>query len=221
MVRKLLIKTSVDKSNDSCTLLIEVKTMKAALYARVSTQNHHQDPEVQLREQREYCQRKGWEIATEYIDRGISGTKESRPELNRLMADAQEKKFDAIVVWKFDRFARSAQHLLKALETFKSLGIEFVSITEGIDTQSVVGKMVFTVLGAVAEMERCLTVERIRAGMRNAKAKGHLPGIKQFTLDLDAIRARKTAGESLRTIAKDLGVSVALLSKRLKSSAAA
>lgn len=219
MSRKSLIKSCIDKSNESCTLSLEVSAMKTAAYARVSTQNHHQDPEVQLREIREYCTRKGWEIAETYVDRGVSGTKESRPELNRLMSDAQDKKFDAVVVWKFDRFARSAQHLLKALEIFKSLGVEFVSITEGIDTQSVIGKMVFTVLGAVAEMERSLTVERIRAGMRNAKAKGHLPGIKQFALDLDAIRARQDAGESLRKIAKDLNVSVSLLSKRLSKSA--
>ena len=89
------------------TLVVEVNAMKAALYARVSKQNGHQDPEVQFREQREYCQRKGWEIYPEYVDHGISGSKESRPELNRLMDDAKEKKFDAVIVWKFDRFARS------------------------------------------------------------------------------------------------------------------
>jgi DNA invertase Pin-like site-specific DNA recombinase len=191
--------------------------MKAALYARVSTQNHHQNPEVQLRELREHCQRKGWEIVAEYVDRGISGTKESRPQLNQLMADADAKNFDVVLVWKFDRFARSAQHLLKALDTFKSLGIEFVSTTEGIDTASVVGKMVFTVLGAVAEMERSLTVERIRAGMRNAKANGHISGRKPFVLDLDSIRARIAAGEQRQHIAADLGISPALITKRLKS----
>lgn len=191
--------------------------MRAAVYARVSTQNHHQDPELQLRELREHCQRKGWEIVGEYVDRGISGTKESRPKLNQLMADARDKRFDVVLVWKFDRFARSSSHLLKALDEFKSLGVEFVSTTEGIDTATVVGKMVFTVLGAVAEMERSLTVERIRAGMRNAKAKGHKPGPKgaRFVLDVEAIRARITAGESLRTVAKTLNVSPALLSKRL------
>jgi DNA invertase Pin-like site-specific DNA recombinase len=195
--------------------------MKAALYARVSTQNHHQDPEVQLREQREYCQRKAWEIAAEYVDRGISGTKESRPQLNRLMADAAEKKFDAVIVWKFDRFARSSSHLLKALESFKALGIEFVSLTENVDTATAVGKMVFTVLGAVAEMERSLTVERIRAGMRNAKAKGHKPGPTQprIALNLDEIRVRIANGESQRQIAISLGVSPSLLTKRLQTEA--
>jgi DNA invertase Pin-like site-specific DNA recombinase len=195
--------------------------MKAALYARVSTQNHHQDPEVQLRDLRDLCQRKGWEIAGEYIDKGVSGTKQSRPELNRLMADASMKKFDVVAVWKFDRFARSSQHLLKALESFQGLGIAFVSHTEGIDTETVIGKMVFTVLGAVAEMERSLTVERIRAGMRNAKAKGHKPGPKQprIALDIEAIRARIAAKESQRDIAKSLGVSPALITKRLQAEA--
>lgn len=190
--------------------------MRAVAYARVSTNNHHQDPEVQLRDIREHCQRKGWELTETYIDRGISGTKASRPELNRLMEDAAAKKFDAVIVWKFDRFARSSTHLLRALETFQTLDIEFVSLTEGIDTKSVVGKMVFTVLGAVAEMERSLIAERIRAGLRNAKAKGHLPGKKRQQLDLAAARQQMTAGDSLRTVAKQMDISPALLSKRLK-----
>jgi len=98
---------------------------------------------MQIRELREYCQRRGWEIAGEYVDSGVSGAKESRPELNRLMADAQRCRFDAIVVWKFDRFARSVSHLLRALETFRALGIEFVSLTEGVDTSTPAGKMIF------------------------------------------------------------------------------
>jgi DNA invertase Pin-like site-specific DNA recombinase len=194
--------------------------MRAALYARVSTQNHHQDPEVQLRDLRAHCAIKGWEIAETYVDKGVSGTKESRPELNRLMADARLKKFDVVLVWKFDRFARSVSHLLRALDEFKSLEIPFVSTTEGIDTGTVVGKMVFTVLGAVAEMERSLTVERIRAGMRNAKAKGHVPGRRAAAFDLEEARARVQAGESERQVAKTLGISHGLLNKRLKTTAA-
>lgn len=190
--------------------------MKAALYARVSTQNHHQDPEVQLRELREHCQRKGWEIVGEYVDKGISGTKESRPQLNQLMIDAEFQRFDVVLVWKFDRFARSSRHLLNALDTFQRLGIAFVSTTEGVDTATPMGKMVFTVLGAVAEMERSLTVERIRAGMRNAKAKGSKVGRPSPVLDLDSIRARVAAGEQRQHIAAELGVSPSLISKRLK-----
>src|SRR6202051_3387247 len=124
--------------------------MRAAIYARVSTVAHGQSPEMQLCEVREYCDRRGWQVAGEYVDSGISGAKDSRPELNRLMADAHRRRFDAVVVWKFDRFARSVSHLLRALETFSSLGIAFVSLSEQIDTTTPTGKMIFTVLGAVA-----------------------------------------------------------------------
>ncbi len=119
--------------------------MKIAIYARVSTTNHGQDPEVQLRELREYCQRRAWEITREYVDVGISGGKEKRPELDKLLHDAHRRYFDAVVVWRFDRFARSVSHLLKALENFRSLGIEFVSLSEQVDTSTPTGKMIFTV----------------------------------------------------------------------------
>jgi DNA invertase Pin-like site-specific DNA recombinase len=119
-----------------------------------------------------YTKRRGWAVAGEYVDTGISGTKERRPELDRLMADAHKRRFDVVVVWRFDRFARSVSHLLRALETFQALGIEFVSLSEQMDTSTPSGKMIFTVLGAVAELERSLIAERVRAGMRNARAKG-------------------------------------------------
>ncbi len=127
---------------------------------------------MQTRELEEYCRNRGWKIAGVYVDRGVSGAKDSRPELNRLMADAHQRRFDAVLVWKFDRFARSVSHLLRALETFRSLGIEFISLSEQVDTSTPTGKMVFTVLGAVAELERSLIAERVKAGMRNARAKG-------------------------------------------------
>src|SRR5271155_1334373 len=155
-----------------------MNSKRVAIYARVSTLNHGQSPEMQLRELREYCQRRGLEIAGEYVDEGVSGGKDSRPQLDKLMADAHRRYFDAVVVWKFDRFARSVSHLLRALESFQALGIEFVSLSEGVDTSTPAGKMVFTVLGAVAELERSLIVERIRSGMKNARAKGHNPGPK-------------------------------------------
>lgn len=191
--------------------------MKTALYARVSTQNHHQDPEVQLRDQREFCSRTGREVVEVYVDHGISGTKASRPELNRLMADAAAGKFESVVVWKFDRFARSSSHLLKALETFQSRGISFASVTESVDTNTPMGKMVFTVLSAVAEMERSLTVERIRAGMRNARAKGSKIGRPAKLFNVQAVRDRIFLGEQRQHIAKDLGISPALITKRLKT----
>jgi DNA invertase Pin-like site-specific DNA recombinase len=126
---------------------------------------------MQTRELKEHCERRGWDIAGEYVDIGVSGTKEERLELNRLIGDAHRRRFDAVIVWKFDRFARSVSHLLRA-QTFKALGIEFVSLSEQVDTSTPTGKMVFTVLGAVAELERSLIIERVRAGLRNAKAKG-------------------------------------------------
>ena len=106
---------------------------------------------MQTRELCEYAQRRGWTVAGEYVDVGISGSKEKRPELDRLTADAHRRRFDCVVVWKFDRFARSVSHLLRALETFKTQGIEFVSFSEQMNTSTPAGKMVFTVLGAVAE----------------------------------------------------------------------
>jgi DNA invertase Pin-like site-specific DNA recombinase len=145
--------------------------VRSAIYARVSTANNDQDPIMQTRELGEFCERRGWTLV-EYVDVGISGTKEKRPALDRLMSDAHKRKFDVVVVWRFDRFARSVSHLLRALETFNSLGIAFVSLSEQIDTSTPAGRLVFTVLGAVAELERSLIVERVRAGMRNARAKG-------------------------------------------------
>jgi DNA invertase Pin-like site-specific DNA recombinase len=186
----------------------EQKKMRAALYARVSTNGHGQDPEVQLRELREYCQRRGWEIASEYVDVGISGAKEKRPQLDRLIADAHRRRFDAVVVWKFDRFARSVSHLLRALETFNSLGIEFVSLSEQMDTSTPTGKMVFTVLGAVAELERSLIVERVKAGLRNARAKGKRLGRPRRVLDLARIARLRAAGRSWPQIASELRVGV-------------
>jgi DNA invertase Pin-like site-specific DNA recombinase len=182
--------------------------MRAALYARVSTAHNGQDPEVQLRELREYCRHRGWRKAGEYVDIGISGAKEKRPELDRLLAEAHKRHFDAVVVWKFDRFARSVSHLLRALETFKALGIEFVSLSEQVDTSTPTGKMVFTVLGAVAELERSLIAERVKAGLRNARAKGKRLGRPPVAVDTARIAALRASGASLRAIASELGVSV-------------
>jgi len=182
--------------------------MKTAIYARVSTV-HGQDPEMQLRELREYCQRRNWDVGEEYVDVGISGAKEKRPELDRLLAHAHRRNFDAVVVWRFDRFARSVSHLLRALEDFRSLGSEFVSITEQVDTSTPTGKMVFTVLGAVAELERSLIVERVRAGLRNARAKGRKLGRPRKPFDAAKLTRLRAQGASWRAVAAALGVSPA------------
>jgi DNA invertase Pin-like site-specific DNA recombinase len=190
-------------------------TARVALYARVSTLNHGQDVNMQLRELREYCQRRAWEIAGEYIDLGVSGAKDSRPELNRLMADAHKRRFEVVCVWRFDRFARSVSHLLHALETFKALGIDFVSYSEQMDTSTPAGKMVFTVLGAVAELERSLIVECVRAGLRNARAKRKRLGRPRTVVDASRIARLHSQGRSIREIAEELGYSSSLVHKTL------
>jgi DNA invertase Pin-like site-specific DNA recombinase len=189
--------------------------MRVAIYARVSTTNG-QDPEMQSRELREYCQRRNWEISREYVDVGISGIKEKRPELDRLLADAHRRHLDAIVVWRFDRFARSVSHLLRALETFRSLGIEFVSLSEQVDTSTPTGKLVFTVLGAVAELERSLIAERVRAGLRNARAKGKKLGRPRKRLDGSKLTSMRAAGASWRVVGAALGVAPATALRALK-----
>ena len=189
--------------------------MRTALYARVSTANNGQDPTVQTRELEEYCQRRGWKVAGQYIDVGISGAKEKRPELDRLMADAHRRRFDVVTVHRFDRFARSVSHLLRALETFKALGIEFVSLSEQMDTSTPTGKMLFTVLGAVAELERSLIAERVKAGLRNARAKGKKLGRTRLVADRSQIARLRTQGRSLREIAAKLGCSLGFVHKTL------
>jgi len=181
---------------------------RVAIYARVSTANNGQDPTMQTRELREYCERRGWNVAGEYIDTGICGSKDRRPELDRLMADAHKRHFDVVAVWKFDRFARSVSHLLRALETFNALGIAFASLTEQVDTTTPAGKMVFTVLGAVAELERSIIVERVKAGLRNAKAKGKRLGRPSIAVDAARIAKLRASGASWPTIAREMDISV-------------
>lgn len=175
---------------------------------------------MQTRELAQFAQARGWRVVGSYVDEGISGSKDSRPELNRLMADAHKRRFDVVCVWRFDRFAPSVSHLLRALETFKALGIDFVSFSEQMDTSTPAGKMVFTVLGAVAELERSLIVERVRAGMRNARAKGRRigrppqtqlsPELRQSIADTYAL-----GGTSLRTLAKKFGTSLASIQRSI------
>lgn len=186
----------------------ENPSLRAAIYARVSTVNAGQDPTMQTRELEEYCQRRGWQVYGTYVDNGVSGKKDSRPELNRMMQDAHGRRFDVVVVWRFDRFARFVSHLLRALENFNALGIQFVSLSEQVDTCTPTGKMVFTVLGAVAELERNLIVERVRAGLRHARAKGKELGRPKKSVDSDEVRSLRAAGLSWRGIARKLGLSV-------------
>jgi DNA invertase Pin-like site-specific DNA recombinase len=194
-----------------------VSNLRVALYGRVSTLDKGQDVNLQLNELREYGERRGWTIMGEYVDNGVSGAKESRPELNRLMADAKKRRFDVVAVWKLDRFGRSLKHLIMTLADLESLGIAFVSLRDGFDLSTPSGRLMFQVIGAMGEFERNLIRERVKAGMAHAKAKGRRLGRARVHVDMALVAARKANGESLRAIARDLGVSPALLVKRTKA----
>lgn len=198
--------------------------MKVAIYARISTNGKKdngeakQTPQTQLLPLREYCQQRGWEIAGEYIDEGVSGAKDNRPALNRLMADAKRRRFGAVLVWKMDRFGRSLRHLVNSLAEFEALGIAFVSMTESLDMTTPQGKLMFGIVSCMAEFERSLIQERVKSGMRRAKAQGKAIGRPSFDFDRDYVLGRVKAGESQRQIAKSLGVSPAFINKRIKAS---
>ena len=176
--------------------------MRVAIYARVSTKD--QSCGLQIRDLKAYCAARKFMIFREYIDAGESGAKNSRPELNNLMADARKRKFDSVVVWRFDRFARSTKHLLLALEEFRSLGIQFISYQENIDTTSPLGQALFTIVSAVAQLERDLIRERVNAGLRHARACGKQLGRPRRIVDRDEIVRLKAEGASLREIARRL-----------------
>ena len=182
-------------------------TPRVAVYARVSTKNNNQDPETQLLALREYAKARGFEPIDEYVDVGISGSKEKRPALDRLMKDARRRRFDAVLVARFDRFARSTRHLVLALEEFNALGIDFISLSESIDTSTPMGKMVYTVIAAVAELERSLIRERVMMGLERARAQGKRIGRPPTPVDEDEVFRLKEAGYSLRAIGKRFGVS--------------
>lgn len=179
--------------------------MKCAIYARVSTQD--QSTDMQLSALREYVTRRSWEVAGEYVDQGISGSKESRPELDRMMADARRRMFGAVVVFRFDRFARSVSHLARALDEFRALGIEFVSLHEAIDTSTPMGRAMFHIAGAFAELEREIIRERVKAGLANAVRKGRRLGRPRALVNHDQVRKLSAKGFSGRFIAREMGVS--------------
>jgi len=176
-----------------------------ALYARVSTLNN-QDPEMQLSELRDYAKRRGWQISDEYVDQGVSGSKESRPALNRLMSDARRRRFDAILVWKIDRFGRSLKHLVNSLADLAAFGVAFVSLRDNLDLSTPSGRLMFQIIGAMAEFERALIQERVRAGIRNARAKGRRLGRPRVFVDASKIAALRTQGRSWSQIVAELGI---------------
>lgn len=186
---------------------------KVAIYGRVSTKE--QDPESQLLDLRKYVNLRNWEVYQEYVDHGISGMEKSRPGLDRLMKDVRKRKFDVLLVWKFDRFARSTKHLVTALEELEGLGIDFCSYQDSIDTSTNHGKLVFTIMGAIAEFERSLIRERVLAGIRRAKENGIRLGRPPLEVDLDKMKELVLNGNSIREIAKQMGISKSLVHKTL------
>jgi DNA invertase Pin-like site-specific DNA recombinase len=179
--------------------------MRCALYARVSTAD--QSTAMQLTALRDYVERRGWQLAGEYVDQGISGSREKRPALDRLMADARRRVFGAVVVFRFDRFARSVSHLARALDEFRALGVDFVSLHEAVDTSTPMGRAMFHVAGAFAELEREIIRERVKAGLQNARRRGKRLGRPRAMVNVTKVGEMARRGLSGRRIGKELGVS--------------
>jgi DNA invertase Pin-like site-specific DNA recombinase len=193
--------------------------VRAAIYARVSTTNHGQDTDVQTHELQDFCWHRGWTTAEEYVDVGISGAKERRPALDRLMIDARRRRFDVVVVYRYDRFARSLRHLINALEEFRALGIQFVSIHEGVDTSTPNGRLIFGIFASIAEFERELIRDRVRSGLRNARAKGRRLGRPRKFVDAGRIAVLRGQGLAWAKIADRLGLGEGTVRRAASASA--
>jgi DNA invertase Pin-like site-specific DNA recombinase len=185
----------------------KMTTKRVALYARVSTLNHGQDPEVQLRELRAYCERRGFEIADTYVDKGISGSRDRRPALDKLMVSCRKRLVDSVVVYRYDRFARSLRQLVNALEEFRALNIDFISLHEGVDTSTPNGRLVFGIFASIAEFERELIRDRVRSGLAAAKAKGKLVGRPRVAVDASRMAFLRQQGRSWAEITRETGIS--------------
>jgi len=195
------------------------RLLRAALYARVSTTNHGQDVGLQLDELRQVAGQRGW-TPSEYIDDGVSGIKDSRPALDRMMADARAGKLDLVAVWRFDRFARSTRHLLVSLDELRCLGVDFLSLREQVDTSTPMGRAVFTIIAAISELERETTRERVIAGVRRAQAAGKHCGRPRVEFDLRPALALLKDGRSLKETARIIDVSRNTLRRRLREAGA-
>src|ERR1051325_8668313 len=162
---------------------------------------------MQLNEVRAYCERRQWMVSGEYVDTGISGSKEHRPALDRLLSDCRKRQVDAVVVYRYDRFARSVRQLVNALEEFRSLGIDFVSLHEGVDTSTPNGRLVFGIFASIAEFERELIRDRVRSGLAVARAKGKNIGSPRESLDVLQIISLRREGHSWSEITRETGIS--------------
>jgi DNA invertase Pin-like site-specific DNA recombinase len=191
---------------------------RAALYLRVSTLDQH--PETQAIELRQFAQQRGYEIVEEYVDHGVSGTKVRRPALDKLLKDAHRHRFDAVLVWSCDRLARSTKHFLQVLDELNELEIQFHSQREAIDTDGALGRAIVVIISAIAELERSLIVERVRAGMRRAKLEGRRIGRSPLDVDRGAIVRDRQSGQSLTAVAQKHSVSRATVCRLMNESKA-
>jgi DNA invertase Pin-like site-specific DNA recombinase len=180
--------------------------MRTAVYSRVSTLGQH--PEMQLAELREHATRRGWNVVGEYIDKGITGARERRPELDRLWVDCRKRKVDAVLVYRYDRFARSLRQLVNALEEFRALGIDFISLHEGVDTSTPNGRLVFGIFASIAEFERELIRGRVISGLAAAVARGVRLGRPKRTVNAAEIARLRASGASWREVAERMGIGV-------------
>jgi len=187
---------------------------RVGIYARVSTSD--QSAENQIHDLYRYARERRWQIIGTYVDHGLSGMLASRPGLDELMVDARRRRLDVVLVWRFDRFARSSHHLVVALEEFRSLGVDFVSFQEAIDTSSPLGSAIFTIISAVAQLERDIIAERVRAGLRMARERGKVLGRPRVKFDLQKALRMRANGCTNRQIASALGVSHTTVSRLLK-----
>lgn len=190
--------------------------MRIGIYGRISTANNGQDVQLQMSELREYAANRGWEIVGEYTDT-ISGSKESRPALNKLMADAKVRKLDAVAVWKLDRFGRSLKHLVNALSELEALGVTFISLRDNLDFSTPAGRLQFQMLAAFAEFERAMIAERVKAGVARRKSKGLHVGRQPKVLDVEKALAMQAEGFTIRQIADAMGAKRSLVHKRLSA----
>ena len=190
---------------------------RAALYLRVSTVDQH--PETQVHDLRQMAAQRGYEIVCEYTDR-ISGVKARRPGLDSMMVDARHGRFDVVLVWASDRIARSVKHFLDVLDELNRLNIEYISFRENIDTGGPLGRAIVVIIGAVAELERNLIIERVRAGMRRARLEGQHIGRNPLVLDHAGIQRDRSQGQSLRQIAKGHRISTATVQRVLRKNPA-
>ena len=189
---------------------------KVAIYVRVSTKD--QSVGMQLNDLERYSKERGLNIFKVYKDNGVSGTKETRPALGQLMDDARKRKFNDVLVWRFDRFARSTKHLVNALYEFRNLGIDFISYQENIDTSSPLGEAIFTIISAMSKLERDIIAERVKGGLRKARANGKRLGRPESEVDTDKIVEYKKQGKSIREIAKEMGIHRSKVERTLKLS---